>query len=238
MKNVIVKRRGIGLGAGETVEILPKEKIVEIIENLDPMEIIKIAYDGYIRSTKSGYAELELETGKLTGSSLGAGDSNQAIDNTVITLYEINQLEEFCECDILTEDEIEEEKELTTEDILDYLEYNFNQHEFWKKIDEQLEDWYGNSIEKKMTLTEAVEKAIWSAKHNLHSVNNDGVQFDIVNTETGETLLGYNSTQVEQWDYAEEEWEEIDFHLLAEEVLENLGIEYDEKEIYEVVAGQ
>ncbi|MCK9268042.1 MAG: hypothetical protein M0P14_04965, partial [Alkaliphilus sp.] len=106
MKNVIVKRRGIGLGAGETVEILPKEKIVEIIENLDPMEIIKIAYDGYIRSTKSGYAELELETGKLTGSSLGAGDSNQAIDNTVITLYEINQLEEFCECDILTEDEI------------------------------------------------------------------------------------------------------------------------------------
>ena len=146
MKNVIVKRRGIGQGAGETVEILPREKIVEIIENLDPAEIIKIAYDGYIRSTKSGYAELELETGELTGSSLGTGDSNQAIDSTVIELYKIDQLEEFCACDILTEDEIEKGKELTTEDILDYLEYNWNQREFWKKVDEQLDDWYGKEV--------------------------------------------------------------------------------------------
>lgn len=55
------------------VEALPKEKIIEIIEELDEEEVVRIAYENYCRRFR-GICWLNIETGELEGGTLSQGE--------------------------------------------------------------------------------------------------------------------------------------------------------------------
>jgi len=95
MKKVTVKRLGIGMGAGEPVEILPRAEIERIIDDLDRYEVFKIAYNAWIPGSRSGECQLDLRTGTLQAGSYSVGEMDQAIDSVNITLYAIDQNEDF-----------------------------------------------------------------------------------------------------------------------------------------------
>lgn len=86
-----------------------------------------------------------------------------------------------------------------------------------------------------MNLMQAVATAIELAANNEHSPNNDGVEYSVVDTETGRIVLSYTNRAVSQWDYSDEDWENMDFEILALEILEGIGVEADESEIYKVI---
>lgn len=135
-----VKLNGLGQGSGSVVEILDRKEIEKAIEELSSREIIEAAYKGYVKGFKNGYAVIELRTGELNTNSLSDNESNQAIDCVYIILYKVGQNDEFCACDILSEEEIAEGKEVEYEDIIDYLDFHFELD--WNYINEQLSDWY------------------------------------------------------------------------------------------------
>lgn len=137
---VKVQRQGEGTGKGTMVDVLGRQKIEDIIDGLNYTDIIKCAYESYNKGFKTGYATINLETGKVEGLGLGQNESNQAIDNTYITLYLISQNVDFDEDNILTEEELEEGKEMTDEDIIEYLDYSFELD--WDYINAQLDSWY------------------------------------------------------------------------------------------------
>lgn len=88
-----------------------------------------------------------------------------------------------------------------------------------------------------MNLMQAVATAIKMAKNNNeHSPNNDGVEYSVVDTETDRIVLSYTNRAIAQWDYSDNDWESMDFEILALEILDALGIEVDDSEIYEVQA--
>lgn len=91
MEKTIVNQIGMGQGAGDEVEVLAREEIENIINNLSFCECLQIAHDARIQGYKTGYCVLELETGNVHGLALGCGESNQACDNNYITLATVDQ---------------------------------------------------------------------------------------------------------------------------------------------------
>lgn len=144
----------------EEFEILTREQIEEIIRGLDPEEIVKKAYSGYIPGMKAGYAAINLITGKLETESLGQGEQNQGQDALWVAVYKIgpNPLE-WSDEDIYTPEEIEQYKKseayeegLSIAEYFDlspeeYAERELNAllHYFeldWTWIEDQLDHWY------------------------------------------------------------------------------------------------
>ena len=68
-------------------------------------------------------------------------------------------------------------------------------------------------------LAEVLEKA-----YNLMSVGNNNIELRAKDPTTEKIFYSISLQQMAQWDYSEEEWKDMDFYLLAEEVMENLGI--------------
>ena len=89
-----IKQIGIGTGAGEEVEVLSRQKIEQIIENLDKNEAMLMAYDSHDYGWKNGYCAVNLETGKIFSFSMRSNESNQACDNNYVVIYKVSQLTE------------------------------------------------------------------------------------------------------------------------------------------------
>lgn len=136
-----VKRKGMGAGKGTMVDVLSRKVIEGIIEGLHQSDVIECALKAYNHGFKTGYATINLVTGKLESLGLGTNEENQATDNTYITLFRVDQNAEFLSEGILSEEEIEEGKELTEKDIKEYLDYHFDWN--WEAIYRELDDWYG-----------------------------------------------------------------------------------------------
>lgn len=144
----------------ETYEILPRERIVEVIRTLDPREVVEKAYAGYVQGMKTGYAAINLITGKLETESLGQGEQNQGQDALWVAVYKIDQNGlEWQDEDIYSPEEIEEYKqseeyengysideyfdidpEELAEREIDALVHYFQLD--WNWIEEQLDHWY------------------------------------------------------------------------------------------------
>lgn len=62
---------------------------------------------------------------------------------------------------------------------------------------------------------------------------NDNGKFEYWVERDGKAVTpAYSAQGINQWDYTEEELENMDWWLCAGEVIENLGIEADERPIY------
>ena len=95
MKKVTIKNIGFRNGAGEEIEILAREEIEKIIDNLDPDDIFKEAFDHWNQGYLTGEAQLDLRTGELTGGAYSPNTHDQACDAIYITLYSISQNDEL-----------------------------------------------------------------------------------------------------------------------------------------------
>lgn len=118
----------------EVFEILPRGHIEEVIHNLDPREVVEKAYAGYVQGMKTGYAAINLITGKLETKSLGQGEENQGQDALWVSVYRIDQNGvEWQDEDIYTPEEIEEYKQSKE------YEEGYSIHEYFK-LDEEYAD--------------------------------------------------------------------------------------------------
>lgn len=144
----------------EKFEILPRERIKEVIRTLDSKEVVEKAYAGYVQGMKTGYASVNLMTGRLETESLGQGESNQGQDALWVAVYKIDQNGmEWSDADIYTQEEIEEfrnseayeegqnideyfdlDPEEMAEREIDALVHYFQID--WNWIEEQLDYWY------------------------------------------------------------------------------------------------
>mgnify|MGYP001426000007 FL=1 len=155
-----MKRVGVPY-SDETFEILDRNQIEKIIEDLEPGEIVRKAYDGYIPGMKSGYAAINLMTGELETESLGQGEGHMGSDALWVSVYHIDQNPvDWPNEDIYSPEEIEEyEKSEACEDgygideyfeDIDYEEreiepiiHYYDDHQEFQDIEQQLDSWYG-----------------------------------------------------------------------------------------------
>ncbi len=152
MKKITVKNIGFGTGAGEEIKILSREDIENIIDVLDPEDIFKEAFDHWNQGYLTGEAQLDLQTGKLTGGAYPPNTHDQACDAIYITLYSISQNDELiiagenCSCAYNEQSECDDNCDAT----IDEDGYPYDWTEFlwgWKgsktnQIKEQLDNWY------------------------------------------------------------------------------------------------
>ena len=66
-------------------------------------------------------------------------------------------------------------------------------------------------------LAEVLEKA-----YNLMAVGNNNIEIEVKDPETEEIFYSVSIQQLANWDYSKEEWEQMDFYILAGEILENI----------------
>ncbi len=84
-------------------EIISEKKLREILDEVKPEEMAKLAYENWFQGMKSGYAIIDLETGELKGLSLGTGESTSP-DFMYVTLYKYDQNWEEPDIDELLDD--------------------------------------------------------------------------------------------------------------------------------------
>lgn len=77
----------------DTFEILEREKVEKIINNLDPEKIVQTAYAAYVPGMKKGYATVNIKNGKLEPVSLEVGESLHPFDDLRVYLYSIEELD-------------------------------------------------------------------------------------------------------------------------------------------------
>jgi hypothetical protein len=146
-------------------ELLPREKVEEIIADLDLEQVVRCAKEGYVQGFKSGIATLDLVSGKLTSDSLGTNESQHPWEAVYVVLFEIGQNESLDDFqvngDILNEEEYAEYKEMLKNDEIscyeEYAEkkgidlkerfienqvYYTEGKEFLAKVKDQLNKWY------------------------------------------------------------------------------------------------
>jgi hypothetical protein len=100
-EKTIIKQVGFGTGAGEDVEVLAKEEIEKIIDEMHPSEAFEIAYKHWSPRSLNGYCAINLETGKVFGYGMQSNQSFHACDNNHVDLYCIDANDE------IDEDEVE-----------------------------------------------------------------------------------------------------------------------------------
>ncbi|EGD49570.1 hypothetical protein Cpap_4006 [Ruminiclostridium papyrosolvens DSM 2782] len=98
-------------------DLLPRDEIDRIIEELTIEEIVLTAYDGWIYGAKTGYAELNLKTGELETGSLDTGGFYASDDYVYVVLYKIDST-----TDVVTEDKADEFDDYVLEEMFDWVE--------------------------------------------------------------------------------------------------------------------
>lgn len=141
MKKTTIKAKGSGIGKNERIEVLTKDDILSLVENLDETQVLKKAWEGFCKGCKDGYATLNLKTGQLQTESLSNNERNQAIDNQYIIIYTFDMNFDIGDLDLIVNpDETEEEalfyyilyspKEIINEDyIKEQLEFFYSDEE-------------------------------------------------------------------------------------------------------------
>lgn len=150
MKQITVKRLGIGTGANEPVDILPRKEIERLISALDPEDVFREAYSHWSRGYLHGESHLDLRTGELTGGGYSQGECDQAVDSVYITLFRIDQNAEIdkfgeCGCEYEGTDKCECSSVLLDEDGDPYnwrdLMPDWEYEKTWN-IQNELDSWY------------------------------------------------------------------------------------------------
>jgi len=88
-----------------SIEVLPEEKIIEILERLDVEEIVRKAYSSYRPGVAGGVAQLNVVDGSLMGCSCFIG-TEDARGLGYVDLYEIKQNISFDTDDLYDDTEI------------------------------------------------------------------------------------------------------------------------------------
>jgi hypothetical protein len=141
MKKTTIKAKGTGLGQNERIEVLTKDDILSLINQLDEIEILKKAWEGFNKGYKHGYAILNLKTGQLETESLSTNERNQAIDNQRIIIYDFDMNFDISDLNLV----INKEETETEEDALfDYILYSQKQIIDINNIKEQLDYYYSD----------------------------------------------------------------------------------------------
>ena len=76
-----------GYGKAKKLSVLSREKIVEIIQNLNMREVFFVAYQQYQHTTHTGIAAVRLSDGKLIGDSEEQGTIPHPLDVVRIDIY-------------------------------------------------------------------------------------------------------------------------------------------------------
>jgi len=143
----------------EWIPILTREDVVNMIIDLNTKDIVATAYASHVSGMKSGYAQFDLETGILAY--LGVEEKTESIKPAAIILYKLDKDFSFDETILLTKEEMDKYQEMKEEEfisvkifldnkelnhgdsyeerILNYLSKDYLD---WKKIEEQLNQWY------------------------------------------------------------------------------------------------
>ena len=88
-------------------DLLPREKVEEILEELDIEEVVKLAYGAYCPGLARGECQLSMETGELVNANYTQG-SGDIEGMHYITLYVVDQNLELSDDDLYTPEEFEE----------------------------------------------------------------------------------------------------------------------------------
>jgi hypothetical protein len=154
---------GVGNYAGTEVEVLPKDKVLEILDNVDTHEVYLMAYDKFEPGWISAQVGISLETGELTLHTLQRGEYLQAGDNNYIDIFEIGQ---------------NAEKELDPvhgENIYYFLKYYLEDEDELQEAGinpqypEEYEDWYEDE---KVEWWEANHTEYFNEQYELSEGNN------------------------------------------------------------------
>jgi len=140
-EKIKVKRLGVGTGEGQTIEILNRNKVIEIIEDIDNELVVRKAWKAFNKGFKNGYAVLNLETGEIESLSLGNGETDQAIDYNYILLYEFDMNFDIGDMELRDEEGnlLEDDNEI--EGMIEEILFEDNIID-GKKITIQLNEWY------------------------------------------------------------------------------------------------
>jgi hypothetical protein len=137
--------------------MLKREKIEELIDNLNDWEVIEIAYHNWIPGMADGITAIDVRDGKVFGYSSMTGEYSMD-ERYYVFLYRIYKNTELDYNDLLTDEELEELEESErdfdefienknidiTERELDTLEYYYweERKEREEKINKQLDEIY------------------------------------------------------------------------------------------------
>jgi hypothetical protein len=139
MKKTTIKAKGIGTGRNERRELLTKDDILSLINQLDETQVLTKAWEGFVKGCKDGYAVLNLKTGQLETESLSSNERNQAIDNQRIIIYDFDMNFDISDLNLVINKEETEKAAL-----FDYILYSQKEIIDYDYINEQLEFFYSN----------------------------------------------------------------------------------------------
>ena len=141
-------------------DLLPREDVEKILENLDIEEVVQMAYGAYCSNLARGECQLNLETGKLVNANYtqGSGDIQGMhyltlyvvpgnLDLPSDDLYAPEEFKEASDLDIDMNEYVEmkgidiEEREL--EALIEYAYDEIHSDEWWDEINTHLNDVYG-----------------------------------------------------------------------------------------------
>jgi hypothetical protein len=139
MKKTTIKAKGIGVGQNKRVEVLTKDDILSLVENLDETQVLKKAWEGFCKGCKDGHAVINLKTGELQTESLSNNERNQAIDSQYIIIYTFDMNFDIGDLNLTVNKEETEE-----EALFGYILYSPKEIINEDNIKEQLEFFYSD----------------------------------------------------------------------------------------------
>ena len=146
-------------------QLLPRNVVEKVIGFLDTEQIVNCAMQGYIQGHKTGFATMNLVTGKLVSDSLGANERQHPWEAVYVSLYKISQNDsvydfnfngdilddtEFAEYEKMLErqevcgiEDYAEKKSINLEErFLETLVYYAEGKDFLNEVKEELDEWY------------------------------------------------------------------------------------------------
>ena len=141
-------------------ELLPREKVEEIVADLIPEEIVREAFGVYVPGYRDGYVAVDLVTGSITAYSLAPNEELHPFNGVHGILYALDNKitpEGVAEPgEILTEEEFVEFEQFNgsieefalnkgislEERFIEYLAYYFDSFSSILELNEELNKWY------------------------------------------------------------------------------------------------
>lgn len=124
-------------------KLLSKEKILEILEDIDIREVYRIALENQNKGTTDGKCYIDLKNGEIYGASYNKSQCySRYREPHKALIFTIYMTKNFPEEDYLTKKEIKGGVEVTNERIIDDWEYHYIPLD-WDNINLELESIYG-----------------------------------------------------------------------------------------------
>ena len=124
-------------------DLLPREKVEEILKDLDIEEVVKLAYGAYCPGLARGECQLSMETGELVSANYTTG-SGDIQGMHYITLYVVPQNLDLPNEDLFSDEDYEQAKaeDLSIWDYAEYHEIDMEERELEALTQEAYEEIY------------------------------------------------------------------------------------------------